>query len=57
VPAINFFTGFHNDYHRPTDDWDRIDANGAARVAALALELAARIAQREVRPAFVEPKP
>jgi Zn-dependent M28 family amino/carboxypeptidase len=26
VPAINFFTGFHADYHRPTDDWEKIDA-------------------------------
>jgi hypothetical protein len=40
VPAINFFTGFHPDYHRPTDDWERIDARGTARVASLALEFA-----------------
>ena len=39
---INFFTGFHDDYHRPGDDWDKIDAAGTARVATLALELAAR---------------
>jgi Zn-dependent M28 family amino/carboxypeptidase len=46
VPAVNFFTGFHADYHRPTDDWDKIDKEGTARVAALALEFAARIAAR-----------
>ena len=46
VPAINFFTGFHPDYHRPTDDWQRIDKAGTARVATLALEFAARIAER-----------
>ena len=28
IPAINFFTGFHPDYHRPTDDWEKIDARG-----------------------------
>ena len=50
VPAINFFTGFHRDYHRPTDDWDGIDAPGTARVATLALEFAARIAARADRP-------
>ena len=38
VPAVNFFTGFHADYHRPTDDWDKIDKEGTARVAALALD-------------------
>jgi len=37
VPAINFFTGFHADYHRPTDDWQKIERVGTARVAALAL--------------------
>jgi len=52
VPAINFFTGFHADYHRPTDDWDKIDAVGAKRVATLALELAAQIAERSTRPEF-----
>lgn len=45
VPAVNFFTGFHADYHRPTDDWEKIDRTGTARVAALALEFAARIAE------------
>jgi len=52
VPAINFFTGFHADYHRPTDDWDKIDSIGARRVATLALELAAQIAERSTRPEF-----
>lgn len=45
VPAINFFTGFHADYHRPTDDWQKIEKAGTARVATLALEFAARLAQ------------
>jgi hypothetical protein len=52
IPAINFFTGFHPDYHRPDDDWERIDAGGTAQVARLALELAARLAGRENRPEF-----
>ena len=53
VPAINFFTGFHADYHRPGDDWEKIDARGVSRVAALALEFAARLAERADRPEFV----
>jgi hypothetical protein len=56
VPAINFFTGFHNDYHRPGDDWEKIDSRGVSRVAALALELAARLAARDDRPEFVAPR-
>lgn len=54
VPAINFFTGFHPDYHRPSDDWERIDAIGTRRVATLALELAAHLAERPSRPEFVQ---
>lgn len=50
IPALHFFTGFHDDYHRPSDDWERIDGAGTARVAMLALELAARIAARDDRP-------
>jgi hypothetical protein len=56
IPAINFFTGFHNDYHRPSDDWEKIDAPGTERVAVLALELAARLAARPDRPEFVAPR-
>jgi len=56
VPAINFFTGFHGDYHRPSDDWEKIDADGTRRVAILALEFAAHIAGRAQRPEFVAPK-
>ena len=52
IPALHFFTGFHDDYHRPSDDWDGVDVGGTARVATLALELAARIASRQDRPQF-----
>jgi Peptidase family M28/PA domain len=53
IPAINFFTGFHSDYHRPGDDWEKIDAAGTSQVARLALELAAALANRPSRPEFV----
>jgi hypothetical protein len=56
IPAINFFTGFHADYHRPSDDWDKIDVEGTQRVANLAFEFAAAIAARAERPQFVQPR-
>lgn len=43
VPTLLFFTGFHDDYHRPTDDWDLIDAPGAVEIARLALAITARL--------------
>jgi hypothetical protein len=46
VPAVAFFTGFHSQYHRPTDDWQAIDAEGGAEVARLALRLVEELASR-----------
>jgi hypothetical protein len=54
IPSINFFSGFHSDYHRPSDTWDKIDAAGGAGVADLALALARQLASRAERPLFVE---
>ncbi len=28
VPAVHFFSGTHNDYHKPSDDWEKINTNG-----------------------------
>lgn len=53
IPSIGFFSGFHSDYHRPTDDWEKIDAPGAVKVVTLALELAARLSERDGRPEFI----
>ena len=54
IPAINFFSGFHSDYHRPSDTWEKIDAAGAAAISDLALAFAKHIANRQERPPFVE---
>jgi hypothetical protein len=35
IPAIFFFTGVHEDYHRPTDTADRIDLDKVTRVTQL----------------------
>jgi len=53
IPSIFFFSGLHADYHRPTDDWEKVDAAGGAAVAGLAYALAERIANRPDRVAFV----
>lgn len=57
IPSIFFFSGLHADYHRPTDDWPKIDAEGGAAVASLAYALAERIAARPDRLTFVAPPP
>ena len=45
VPVLFFHTGSHEDYHRPTDTWDRIDADGLARVTTLAAHVVDRLAR------------
>ena len=57
IPSIGFFSGFHADYHKPTDDWQKIDAQGGVVVAQLALALARQLANRSTRPEFVEQAP
>lgn len=32
IPALHFFTGSHSDYHKPSDDWDKINYSGEKEV-------------------------
>ncbi|MFL6233351.1 MAG: M20/M25/M40 family metallo-hydrolase, partial [Thermoanaerobaculia bacterium] len=52
VPVLHFFTGPHEDYHKPSDDADKINAAGGARVALLVADLATEIAGRPGRPTY-----
>ncbi len=56
IPTIMFFTGIHPDYHKATDDWDKINGEDAARVARLAFLCAGELASRPDRLAYVKPK-
>ncbi|RUL87870.1 M20/M25/M40 family metallo-hydrolase [Tautonia sociabilis] len=62
IPVAFLFTGTHRDYHRPSDDTERIDFEGMARIADFAEVLLLDFARRPERPAFVasadpEPQP
>ncbi len=54
VPVLFFFTGLHDDYHRPGDDVEKFEAAGASRVARAAFLCAESIASADERPAYVE---
>ena len=47
IPVLFFFTGNHLDYHTATDDADKINAAGGARVAMIVADVA--VARREPR--------
>ena len=39
IPAVQVFTGAHNDYHRPGDTADKLDAAGLVKVATFVKEI------------------
>ena len=52
IPVLSFFTGIHDDYHRPTDTADKLDYAGIARVGRLAREVLLDLASTPERPRF-----
>lgn len=50
VPVLFFFNGTHEDYHRPSDHPDRIDAEKLARVARLMFWVGLEVANAPERP-------
>jgi hypothetical protein len=44
VPVLMLFTNTHSDYHRPEDDWDRINVPGLERVVAFASDITGKLA-------------
>ena len=47
VPVLHFFTGAHDDYHKPSDDTALINAEGGVRIANLVAEVALELTTRD----------
>lgn len=52
-PVLHFFTDLHTDYHRTTDDWDKINVVGLERVADFVAATATALATRPEPLTFV----
>ncbi len=39
IPVLHFFTGSHSDYHKPSDDWDKINYEGEKEVLELVISV------------------
>ncbi len=52
IPVLNFFTGAHEDYHRPTDTADKLDYDGLARITTFAKNIILDLASAPERPDF-----
>lgn len=53
LPVLHFFTNVHDDYHRATDDAERVNATGVGRVVSLAERIARDIGDRASPLTFV----
>ena len=56
-PVLQFFTDLHEDYHRSTDRWQKINATGLARVAGFVADVAWALANRSGPLTFVDAPP
>ena len=54
IPVIHFFTGSHEDYHRPTDTADKINYEGMERIARFAHSLIIDLLTTPERPDYVK---
>ena len=52
VPVLFFFNGTHDDYHRPSDEVDKIDGEKASRIVKLIFYLGLDIANADQRPVW-----
>jgi peptidase M28-like protein/PDZ domain-containing protein/PA domain-containing protein len=53
IPALFFFSGLHSDYHKPSDTWEKINADGAVRVLDLVADVSRQLATAPDRPEFI----
>jgi hypothetical protein len=53
-PVLHLFTDLHEDYHRTTDDWDKINLDGLKRVSDFTLGLVTALANRRGSLTFEE---
>jgi hypothetical protein len=54
MPVVSFFTGSHEDYHRPTDTAEKVNYDGLERIAKFARSLVLDVANAPQRPDYVK---
>ena len=53
VPVLFFFTGTHSDYHKPSDDSDKINSAGEEKVLKYVYDVATTIVNSDTRPDYI----
>ncbi len=60
IPVLFIFSGLHADYHKPSDTYDKINAQGAVKVLSLVYPMLAKVANEPERLQYTqvqEPQP
>lgn len=53
IPVLFFFTGTHEDYHKPSDDWEKINSGGEEAILNYIFNVAMDIDQNPERPDYL----
>ncbi|MFQ5525025.1 MAG: M20/M25/M40 family metallo-hydrolase [Thermoanaerobaculia bacterium] len=53
VPTLNFFTGSHEDYHKPSDTAEKINYEDLERIAKLGTLITRKVSRLDTAPEFV----
>ncbi|MCX8106853.1 MAG: M28 family peptidase [Ignavibacterium album] len=53
IPVLFFFTGTHSDYHKPSDDYDKINAEGQEKVLKYIYFVATDIINADIKPDYL----
>ena len=48
IPVLHFFTNVHGEYHRPDDQWERVDLVGMERITGLVTDVIRSVGDRPV---------
>ncbi|HTP68512.1 MAG TPA: M28 family peptidase [Dongiaceae bacterium] len=54
IPVLFFFSGLHSDYHKPSDTWEKINADSAAALVNIVGRTAVELANESPKPTFAE---
>jgi S1-C subfamily serine protease len=54
IPVLMFHTGKHGDYHRPSDDVEKLNLEGIRRIARLMVDVTMDLADKDETPAWRE---
>lgn len=53
IPVLFFFSGLHSDYHKPSDTWEKINSDAAARLLDVVSNVGLQLANAAEKPAFL----